>query len=385
MISKLPGIGSSIFTVMTRMALEHNAINLSQGFPDFDGPEDLLALVKYHISNGKNQYAPMEGIPELRDRISEKTKILYGKKYNPETEIVVTSGATEAIYTAISCTIKKDDEVIIFEPAYDSYTPSVILNGGIPKFIPLSQPSYSIDWDLVKENITTRTKMIIINSPHNPTGRVINKADLQNLADITRDSDILVLSDEVYEHIVFDAKNHLSLAQSEELAERTFVISSFGKTYHSTGWKVGYCSGPAMLMSEFKKIHQFIVFSVNTPVQYAFADYISNKEHYFNLSSFYQNKRDLLINSLESAGFSLIPSEGTYFQLLDYSILSDLKDIEFAEYLTKKAGVAVIPLSPFYSAGTDSKIIRICFAKKNEIIIEACRRLNTIKPTKTRI
>jgi methionine aminotransferase len=380
LISKLPGIKSSIFSVMTRMAQDYNAINLSQGFPDFDGPEELLSLVSYYITSGKNQYAPMPGIPELRNRISEKTEMLYSRKYDPENEIVITSGATEAIYTAISCSVNRNDEVIIFEPAYDSYAPSVLINGGIPVFIPLTQPGYNIDWERVKDKITAKTRMIIINSPHNPTGRVINRADLQNLAEITRNSNILILSDEVYEHIVFDSKKHVSLAESAELSERTFVISSFGKTYHSTGWKVGYCSAPAALMTEFKKVHQFIVFSVNTPVQYAYADFLSNKEHYLNLKSFYQDKRDLLIQNLKSSGFSLIPSEGTYFQLLDYSPVSDLQDTEFAEYLTKNAGVAVIPLSPFYSSVNTAKTIRVCFAKRNEVITEACKRLCSVNP-----
>jgi methionine aminotransferase len=360
------------------MALEYNAINLSQGFPDFSGPDELLALVNHYITVWKNQYAPMPGIHELRFEISKKIENLYNRKYDPDTDIIITAGATQAIYTAVTCCIQPGDEVILFEPAYDSYAPSVIINGGIPVFVPMGVNSF-FDFNALQNAVSRKTKLIILNSPHNPTGRVINSADLLFLEDITRDKDIYLLSDEVYEHIVFDGKLHVSISQSQKLSERSFVISSFGKTYHSTGWKTGYCAAPKKLADEFKKVHQYMVFSVNSPVQYAFAEYIKNTGHYLSLGNFYQKKRDLFLKNIINSRFRFIPSQGTYFQLLDYSGISDSDDIAFSEFLTKEAGVAVIPLSPFYSSsGYNGRIIRICFAKKEEVIIEACKRLSKV-------
>jgi len=357
------------------MALDHNAINLSQGFPDFNCPDELLNLVKKYQEDGYNQYAPMPGISVLREKLSKKIKSLYGRNYNPETEITITAGATEAIFSAITASIQKDDEVILLEPAYDSYAPSVMINGGIPLFIPLTGENYKIDWDRVKDNISARTKMIIINSPHNPTGSVINRTDIRILEELTRNTGILILSDEVYEHITFDGEKHFSLSLSEELSKRSFIIFSFGKTYHTTGWKVGYCAAPENLSKELRKVHQFIVFSVNTPVQYAYADFLDNEKHFLSLNNFYQRKRDLVLNLLKDTYFNFTPAKGTYFQLLDYSKISDMDDMTFSKILTKDFGIATIPLSPFYSNEYNDKIIRICFAKKDEVLEEGMRRL----------
>lgn len=376
--SKLPDVKTTIFTVMSQMAADHNAINLSQGFPDFNCSGKLISLVEKYMREGFNQYAPMPGVLKLREKISQKIEKLYRKKYNPQTEIVITAGATEAIYTAAACSIQKDDEVILFEPAYDSYAPSVAVHGGRPVFIPLDNKDFFIDWQRVKDAVTPRTKMIILNSPHNPTGSVITEQDIKNLEDVTRNSNILLLSDEVYEHIIFDGKKHLSLSSSEELSSRAFVISSFGKTYHATGWKTGYCAAPENMMSEFKKIHQFLVFAVNTPIQHAYADYLEFEEEYLDLNSFYQNKRDLMLQQLADSKFNFNPAAGTYFQLLDYSSISGLNDFEFVKYLTKEIGVAAIPLSPFYSDKRSINKIRICFAKKDEVLIEAAEKLNKV-------
>lgn len=373
--SKLPKIGESIFATMTKMANDYNAINLSQGFPDFNCSEELLERVAYYQSKGYNQYAPMPGVLSLRRKISEKIEKIYGRKYNPDSEIVVTAGGTQALYTAITAVVSPGDEVIILEPAYDSYAPAVLINGGVPVYIPLSKINYSIDWNIVEKSITDRTKLIIINSPHNPTGSVLSKNDIAALEKIIRNKNIYLISDEVYEHIIFDGNIHYSFSQSSELSERTFVISSFGKTYHTTGWKVGYCAAPEKLMNEFKKIHQFIVFAVNTPIQYAYADIMEKEEMYFGLSKFYKAKRDLMTSLLSKSKFKFKPAQGTYFQLLDYSSISDLNDREFSEYLTKEIGVAVIPLSPFYSGGSQDRVIRICFAKKDEVLRAASEKL----------
>lgn len=373
--SKLPKIGSSIFAVMSKMANDYNAINLSQGFPDFNCPDELLDLVKKYQAKGFNQYAPMPGIPKLREKLSQKIKKLYGKDYNPDSEITITSGATQAIYTAVTASIEKSDEVILLEPAYDSYAPSVLINGGVPIFVPLKKINYNIDWDRVKDKITSKTKMIIINSPHNPTGSVINETDIKILEEMTNNTGILLLSDEVYEHIVFDGEKHFSLSSSEELSQRSLIISSFGKTYHTTGWKVGYCAAPENLTKEFRKVHQFVVFSVNTPMQYAYADYLDNEKHYLGLNNFYQKKRDIAINLLKDTQYNLTPAKGTYFQLLNYSDISGMNDIQFSELLTKEFGIAVIPLSPFYSNAYNEKVIRICFAKREEVLTEGMNRL----------
>ena len=373
--SKLPDIGTSIFTIMTKMANDYKAINLSQGFPDFDPPEELKKLVNHFIESGHNQYAPMQGVKILRERISDKIRKLYGSYYNPNHEITITAGATEALYTAITTVVKPGDEVIIFEPAYDLYTPTVVASGGTPVYIPLKEPGFTIDWEMVNNSLTNRTKLIIINSPHNPTGSVLNRTDIIKLEELTADKDIFILSDEVYEHILFDNNRHESISKSIKLAKKAFIISSFGKTYHATGWKVGYCAAPAYLTKEFRKIHQFVVFAVNTPVQYAYAEYILNYEHYMELNKFYQRKRDFFISMIKTSRFNLSPANGTYFQLLDYSGISGMNDIKFSEYLTKEVGAAVIPLSPFYSGINDRKLIRICFAKKDEVLAAAAEKL----------
>jgi methionine transaminase len=375
--SKLPGSGLSIFAVMSKMAVDFHAINLSQGFPDFNCSDELIALVNRYQRKGFNQYAPMPGVPIFREKIAAKIKGLYNREYNYESEITVTAGATQALFTAITTFIKKGDEAIIIEPAYDSYAPVVILSGGIPKFVSMGI-DFSFDWNAVQDAITEKTKMIIINSPHNPTGYVLTEADIKNIEEITRRTNIILLSDEVYEHIIFDGKKHLSLCQSDELSQRTLVISSFGKTYHTTGWKVGYCAAPRTLMDEFRKIHQFIVFAVNTPVQYAYADYMQEPNHYLSLNSFYQSKRDLLISSLKNSRFKIKPAKGTYFQLIDYSDVSDKNDMDFSVFLTKEIGVAVIPISPFCSMDKSRRIIRACFAKKDEVLLEAAEKLCAI-------
>lgn len=360
------------------MANEYNAINLSQGFPDFNCPEELTDLVDYYLKKGFNQYAPMQGVPALRYKISEKIKKLYGHKYNPETEINITAGATQAIYTVASVVINTGDEAILFEPAYDSYEPCIKINGGIPVIIPLNNNDFSIDWELVRKAITDKTKLIFLNSPHNPTGSVITQADIENLEDILRDKEIFILSDEVYEHIIFDGKKHNSIASSRELSKKAFVISSFGKTYHTTGWKIGYCAAPAYLMKEFRKIHQFMVFAVNTPIQHAYAEYMDNESHYLSLNNFYENKRNIFLNHLNGSRWKIKPSSGTYFQLLDYSDITNLNDMEFTEQLTKNAGVATIPLSPFYNDKKSDSLIRVCFAKRDEVLKEAANILSKI-------
>jgi methionine transaminase len=373
--SKLPNFGTTIFTLMSKMASDYGAINLSQGFPDFNCSEELIELVNEFMKKGLNRYAQMPGVPILREVISSKIEKLYGRKYSPGNEIIITAGATQAIYTAVTASINNGDEVIILEPAYDSYAPSVIFNGGIPVFIPPNKNDFSIDWDSVKDSITRKTKMIMINSPHNPTGNILTGDDIKSLEEITRGTNILILSDEVYEHIIFDGEEHLSISSSEELSERAFVISSFGKTFHTTGWKVGYCSAPQNLIKEFKKVHQFLVFSVNTPIQYAYAEFLKDEGRYLSLNNFYQSRRDLVLQILGGSRFRFKPAKGTYFQLLDYSEISNENDMKFSEYLTKEIGVAVIPLSPFYSKGSNEKYIRICFAKRDEVLIEAVKKL----------
>ncbi len=374
--TKLPNWGTSIFTVMSKMAVEHKAINLAQGFPDFNCSDELLELVHHYQKKGFNQYAPTSGVPKLRKAISEKIEKLYNRHYDVEKEITVTAGATQALYTAISSVVRAGDEVIIIEPAYDSYVPGVTSNGGVPIYVSLNQDEFSYNWDLVRKKITSKTKLIILNSPHNPTGSLITADDMKQLEEITRNTDILVISDEVYEHITFDGEKHYSLAESEELSKRSFIISSFGKTFHATGWKTGYCAAPEFLTNELRKMHQFIVFSSNTtPIQHAYADYMQDETHYLNLPAFYQNKRDIFLVGIQGSKFKIIPCKGTYFQLLDYSKVSSMKDIEFAEYMTKEIGIAVIPLSPFYSKETGEKLIRICFAKRDEVIKKAAKIL----------
>lgn len=374
-VSKLPKMGTSIFAVMSRMAVEYNAINLSQGFPDFDISSQLIDLVHKYMKKGLNQYAPMQGVPELREAISIKVEDAYKIKYDPLNEITVTAGATEALFSAIAAFIREGDEVVIFEPAYDLYEPAVKINGGILKYATLKYPDYHIDWDEVKKLISHKTRMIIINSPHNPTGSILKKNDLESLAKITSNSDIVVLSDEVYEHLIFDNHTHESVCIYPGLAERSLVIGSFGKTFHATGWKMGYCIAPENLMTEFRKAHQFVVFACNTPIQYAIAEFLGNKGNYTHLSEFYQGKRDYFTKLIFGSRFKIIPSYGTYFQLLDYSDVSDEKEPEFAARLTRDYKIASIPVSVFYHRQINNKVLRFCFAKKEETLEKAAEIL----------
>jgi len=376
--SKLPKVGTTIFTVMSQLANENKAINLSQGFPDFKSSPELINLVTAAMQKGLNQYAPMAGVIELREQIARKTYNLYGAEYHPETEITVTAGATQAIYTAIAATITEGDEVIIFTPAYDCYEPAIELNGGKTVFVQMHAPDYKIDWEQVKKLINQRTKMIIINTPHNPSGKILQEKDMLALEKMVSNTDIIILSDEVYEHIIFDGKEHQSVARFPGLVERSFIVSSFGKTFHNTGWKMGYCIAPKNLMVEFRKAHQFIVFSVNTPMQYALAEYLKNENNYLQLGSFYQQKRDYFVNLIKESKFEILPSKGTYFQLLSYKNISDEKDTDFAIRLTKEYKLASIPVSVFYQKNIDEKVLRFCFAKKEETLEQAASILNKV-------
>src|SRR6218665_475257 len=355
--SKLPNVGTTIFSVMSKLAADHNAINLSQGFPDFNCSEELVSLVNKYMKNGNNQYAPMPGLIGLREIIAQKTEELYNAKYNPEMEITVTSGATQAIYTAITAVVREGDEVIVFEPAYDCYQPAIELNGGKTIYLQLKAPDYHVDWEEVKKVINHRTKMIIINTPHNPTGSILSAADLQLLQKLTKDTDIIIISDEVYEHIIFDKHRHESVARYPLLAERSFIISSFGKTFHTTGWKTGYCLAPQNLMGEFRKVHQFLVFASNTPIQFALTEFLKQREHYLELGDFYQKKRDFFIRQISNPNFTFTPAAGTYFQLLNYAKISKEKDTDFAVRLTKEFGLASIPVSVFYHEGPDHHVL----------------------------
>ena len=373
--SKLPNTGITIFEKMTALANQHGAINLAQGFPDFMSSEKLIDLVHQYMKKGMNQYAPMPGLMSLRERIAEKVSDLYKIEFNPEKEITITAGATQAIYTSIAATIHEGDEVILFEPAYDSYIPAIKIHGGIPKPVELKGPDYAIDWNMVKKKINNRTKMIMINSPHNPTGTVLKKNDLIQLEKITADRDIIIVSDEVYEHIIFDGQKHESILHYPKLCERSIVIFSFGKTYHNTGWKIGYALAPEPIMKEFRNVHQFEIFSVNTPIQYALSDFMQDKDEYLNVHNFYQQKRDLFCNLIKDSRFKFTPSAGTYFQLLDYSAITDKNDIEFADEITIEYKVASIPLSPFYRKAPDDHFLRFCFAKKDETLQKAAEIL----------
>ncbi len=373
--SKLPDIGTSIFAVMTKMANDYNALNLSQGFPDFNCSDELIDLVNYFMKEGHNQYAPMPGTKELRKQISKKILSFYGREYNPDKEITITAGATQALFTAFTTIITPGDEVIIFEPAYDSYLPAIKINGGIPITLKLNEEDFSIPWEIVNNSINERTKCIVINSPHNPTGTILNSDDIRQLIKLVKDKNIFIISDEVYEHIVFDEQRHLSLSGYEELAKKSFIISSFGKTFHTTGWKIGYACAPEVLMNEFRKIHQFIVFAVNTPIQLAIAEFMQDENNLISLNKFYQAKRDIFISLIKDSRFKLRECNGTYFQLLDYSSISDKSDVEFCESLIKKAGIATIPLSPFYVNPPNDKLIRICFAKRDDILEQAAEKL----------
>ncbi|MHB1106351.1 MAG: methionine aminotransferase [Lutibacter sp.] len=374
-LSKLPAIKTSIFSIMSGLSVEENALNLSQGFPNFESDLKLIALVNKAMVNGKNQYAPMPGILSLREAIAEKIFNLYGVSYNPETEITITAGATQAIFTAIAATVHKDDEVIIFKPAYDCYEPTIELFGGKAISVQLNPEDFTIDWQKVKGLITDKTRMIIINSPHNPSGRILSKNDMQQLEALLKNTNILLLGDEVYEHIIFDGEKHQSAALFPALAERAFIVASFGKTFHNTGWKVGYCIAPAELTEEFRKVHQFNVFSVNHPVQIALAEYLKNPNNYLELGSFYQQKRDLFLSLLKNSRFNFYPSKGTYFQLLNFSKITNESDVDFAIKLTKEQKIASIPISVFNEAGLDTKVLRFCFAKTDETLKKAAEIL----------
>jgi methionine aminotransferase len=369
--SKLPNVGTTIFTVMSALAREHNAINLSQGFPDFECSPKLLEAANKYMSTGFNQYAPMQGAPVLRERVVEIIQTCYKVNYNPDTEITVTAGATQGIYTSIAAFIHKGDEVIVFEPAYDCYVPAIEVHGGIAIPIELKYPGFTIDWNEVKQKVNVNTRMIIINSPHNPSGTTLTPADLNELENIVTGKNIIVVSDEVYEHMAFDNRPHQSVALYKSLASQSILVSSFGKTVHTTGWKIGYVAAPKELMLEFRKVHQFLVFAVNHPFQLALADYLADTSTYLELSQFYQSKRDHFQQLIVSSRFKIEPCTGTYFQLLSYKAISEEKDTDFAIRLTKEKKLTSVPLSVFYHKLTDHKLLRFCFAKKEATLEKA--------------
>lgn len=378
--TKLPKVGTTIFTVMSQLAVEHKAVNLGQGFPDFEGPQALRDALAAAMNSGRNQYAPMTGLPALREQIARKTETLYGRKINPDTEVTVTSGATEALFAAIAAVVRIGDEVVVLDPCYDSYEPAIELNGGRAVHVPLDPRDFSPDWQRVRDAITPKTRMILVNTPHNPCGSVLSAQDLDTLAEIVRDSDIFVLSDEVYEHIAFDGLPHQSVLRHPELAERSFVVSSFGKTYHVTGWKVGYCVAPRALSTEFRKVHQYLTFCTFTPAQVAFAEILENDpQHYLDLPAFYQAKRDRFRELLAGSRFRLLPVAGAYFQVADYSAISDADDLAFCEWLIKQGGVAAIPLSAFYETPPEGqRLVRFCFAKNDATLEQAAERLRAL-------
>ena len=373
--SKLPDVGISIFSVMSALAAEHGAVNLSQGFPDFDTPPALIDRVLAHMRAGRNQYAPMQGVALLRERIAAKVAALYGNPVDPETEITVTSGATVALFAAITTVVRPGDEVVVFEPAFDSYAPAIRLNGGTPVFLSMKPPDYHIDWDEVSDAIGNNTRLIIINSPHNPTGTVLSSDDMAALKRIVAKRDFFIVSDEVYEHIIFDGLAHESVLKDPLLYEKSFVVSSFGKTYHTTGWKIGYCVAPPPLTREFQRVHQFLTFAANTPIQWAYADILMDASLYLGLSAFYQKKRDRFLSLLENSRFKPLPCHGTYFQMMDYSAVADLDDVAFAHQMTTVHKVAAIPPSAFYHDGQDNRVLRFCFAKKDHTLEQAAEIL----------
>ena len=376
--SKLPGVSTTIFSVMSKLAAEYNAINLSQGFPDYSADPKLVELVNKAMKDGFNQYAPMPGNQLLKETIAQKVKNLYNVKYDPDTEITVTAGGTQAIFTALAAIINSGDEVIIFEPAYDCYAPTIRLFGGIVKTYELAPPEYEIDWDMVKKLFTSSTRMIILNSPQNPTGSILSEEDMKSLIKLISGTDILILSDEVYEHLIYDDQKHNSVMLFPELRERSFIIASFGKLLHATGWKLGYCLAPELLTKEFRKVHQFNVFSVNSPMQQAIAQYIQEPSNYNGIGSFFQQKRDYFRSLLKESRFKLLPCHGSYFQCVSYNDISDEKDTDFSERLIREFGVASIPVSAFYQKGTDHKIIRFCFAKENTTLALAAEKLTNV-------
>jgi methionine aminotransferase len=377
--SKQPHIGTTIFTVMSKLAADHGALNLSQGFPNFDGSPKLIELVSYYLQKGMNQYAPLSGVQALREIIAQKTADIYGVNYHPDSEITVASGATEALYAAITAIVHQGDEVILLEPNYDSYEPAIRLNGGVPVYVTLvPENNYQIDWQIVKSKVTEKTKLIMLNTPHNPTGTVLKQQDLTALAEIVKDTNIFIISDEVYEHIIFDGKEHWSPIRNTILQERTFVCGSFGKTFHVTGWKVGYCLAPKALTEEFRKVHQWLTFSTVTPIQYALADFLKEPDNYLSIPAFYQQKRDKFISCISNARFSFTPAQGSFFQCVNYSAITDENDLALAQRLTKEIGVASIPVSVFYHQKNDFKILRFCFAKDDQTLEKAGERLSKL-------
>ncbi|MFD2543181.1 methionine aminotransferase [Lacinutrix gracilariae] len=376
--SKLPHVGTTIFSVMSALANKHQAINLSQGFPNFKSDAKLKSLVTKAMESGYNQYAPMPGNIDLRARIANKFDLLYNSSYHPETEITITAGATQAIFTIISAFVKQEDEVLIFKPAYDCYEPAITLQGAKTISIQLNAPKYAIDWNAVKAKITNKTKMIIINTPQNPSGSIFSKTDMLQLQELTKNTNIIVLSDEVYEHIIFDGEKHQSACLFPDLKARSFITASFGKTFHNTGWKIGYCCAPKTLMTEFRKVHQFNVFSVNHPMQKALADYLQEPSHYLEISQFYQEKRDLFLSLITNSRFTFNKAKGTYFQVLDFSKITQENDVDFAKRLTIENRLASIPLSVFNDNNKDDKVLRFCFAKTNDTLKKAAEIINKI-------
>ena len=377
--SKLPKIGTTIFTIMSKMASDYNAINLSQGYPGFDCYPYLQDLVSEYMRKGFNQYAPMSGVPVLKERIAEKTKLVYGVDFDADSEVTVVSGATEALYAAVTAVVRKGDEVILLEPAYDSYAPAVELNQGIPVYVPLNLQDFSVDWEKVKSAINERTRLIMINSPHNPCGYVWTQNDLDQLAELIKDKEIFIISDEVYEHITFDGRKHIPLFSHPLLKERTFACGSFGKTFHVTGWKIGYCLAPKDLTAEFRKIHQFLTFSTSTPMQYALADFLKDSSRYLYLQEFYERKRDLFCQGLKQTTFFFTPAQGSFFQVVSFGHLTDESDVDLAVRITKENGVASIPVSVFYHDKLDHKLLRFCFAKDDSVLEKGIELLTKIK------
>jgi methionine aminotransferase len=376
--SKLPNVGTTIFTVMSKLAADVGAINLSQGFPDFDCDPALIDAVARHMREGRNQYAPMQGVPALRQAIAAKYELFHGRRYDADTEVTVTSGGTEAIFDAVTAACGRGDEAIVLEPCYDCYVPAIELSGATPVIVPLTLPDYRIDWDGLRAAVTSRTRLLIINTPHNPTGAILTRADMDHLKTLVAGTDILIVSDEVYEHLIFDGAQHESMARHPELAERSFIIGSFGKTYHVTGWKAGYAVAPAALSAEFRKVHQFVTFSTSTPMQYALADMMAAPERLRDLGPFYQAKRDLFLRLMERSRFRPLPCRGSYFQLMDYSAITDEPDADFAIRLTKEFGVASIPTSSFLYRSAAPKVLRFCFAKMDETLQQAAERLRRV-------
>ncbi|HEY3520702.1 MAG TPA: pyridoxal phosphate-dependent aminotransferase [Rhodanobacteraceae bacterium] len=374
--TKLPKVGTTIFTVMSQLALEHKAVNLGQGFPDFEPPQNLRDALTGAMNEGRNQYAPMSGIPKLREQIALGTERYYGRRVSADTEVTVTSGATEAIFAAIAAVVHSGDEVIVLDPCYDCYEPAIALAGAQAVHVPLRLPDFSVDWQRLRDEITPKTRLIIVNTPHNPSGAIFQQRDLDALAEIVTQHGLLVLSDEVYEHIVYDGAQHLSVLRKPELAERSLVVSSFGKTWHCTGWKVGYCVAPKLLTAEFRKVHQYLTFCTFQPAQWAFAEVMENDpQHVADLAPFYQAKRDRFRELLSGSRFRLPPVSGSYFQLADYSSIRDTDDLNFCEWLVREAGVAAIPVSAFYETAPEARLIRFCFAKSDETLVAAAERL----------